>query len=93
MHLRQKLGEILDRASVGERIVIERDHKPLAMLVSYEEGMQIAEPSEDRARRIRAAFEKLAELRDRMGTEHGRGGPGAVETIREERARDDRGRR
>ena len=30
MDMRRSLGEILDAASAGERIVIERDHKPLA---------------------------------------------------------------
>ena len=38
MDLRKRLGEILGAASAGERILIERDHKPLAYLVSVEEG-------------------------------------------------------
>ena len=38
MDMRKRLGEILDAASAGERILIERDHKPLAYLVSVEEG-------------------------------------------------------
>ena len=38
MDLRKGLGEILGAASAGERILIERDHKPLAYLVSVEEG-------------------------------------------------------
>ncbi len=39
--LRQKLGEILDAASAGESILIERDHKPLAFVVSYEDGVRV----------------------------------------------------
>ena len=35
--LRARLGEILDAASAGEKILIERDHKPLAVLMSVEE--------------------------------------------------------
>ncbi len=38
MDMRKRLGEILDAASAGERILIERDHRPLAYLVSVEEG-------------------------------------------------------
>ena len=36
MDMRKRLGEILDAASAGERILIERDHRPLAYLVSVE---------------------------------------------------------
>ena len=32
LQVRQKLGELLDAAAAGERIVIERDHKPIAVL-------------------------------------------------------------
>lgn len=38
MDMRRRLGEILDAASAGERILIERDHRPLAYLVSVEDG-------------------------------------------------------
>ena len=41
MDMRKRLGEILDAASAGERILIERDHRPLAYLVSVEEGEQL----------------------------------------------------
>ncbi len=40
MDMRKKLGEILDAASAGERILIERDHRPLAYLVSVEDGQR-----------------------------------------------------
>ena len=36
--MRKRLGEILDAASAGERILIERDHKPIAWLISPEDG-------------------------------------------------------
>lgn len=89
LHLRKKLGEILDRASLGERIVIERDHKPLAMLVSYEEGMRLEEPPEERSKRFETALDRLAAFRERMAEKYGTDGPSAVEMIRMERARDD----
>jgi prevent-host-death family protein len=38
MDLRRRLGEILDAASAGESIPIERDRRPLACLVSVEEA-------------------------------------------------------
>ena len=42
MDMRKKLGEILDAASAGERILIERDHRPLAYLVSVEDGQRLS---------------------------------------------------
>jgi len=87
MQLRQKLGEILDRASAGERIVIERDHRPLAVLVSYEEGMKLAGTDEERRARGLAALERLDRFRERMAREHPEilEGPSAVEIIRQMR--------
>ena len=55
LDLRKKLGEILDRAAAGERIVVERDRRPLAMLVSYVEGQRHEESSEQRRRGTEAA--------------------------------------
>jgi prevent-host-death family protein len=43
MDMRKRLGEILDAASAGERILIERDHKPLAMLLSIEDVQALDE--------------------------------------------------
>ena len=48
MDMRKRLGEILDAASAGERILIERDHRPLAYLVSVEEGSASARSDEER---------------------------------------------
>jgi prevent-host-death family protein len=63
MELRKRLGEILDAASAGERILIERDHKPLAVLISPEEDA--ARSDQDRQARIDrrlAALDRLVEL-------------------------------
>ena len=60
--LRARLGEVLDRASAGERIVIERDHKPLAVLVSCEDAARI-DPDEKRVARRLAALDRLDALR------------------------------
>jgi prevent-host-death family protein len=74
MDLRRRLGEILDAASVGERILIERDHKPLAYLVSYEDGARIAGPDPDLKQRQLAALDALAA----MGQEWRRSHPEAA---------------
>ncbi|MEP6640195.1 MAG: hypothetical protein ABJC39_12670, partial [Chloroflexota bacterium] len=52
-------GEILDAASAGERILIERDHKPLAYLVSVEEGDRLDPAAADRVARKLAAIDRL----------------------------------
>lgn len=69
--MRKRLGEILDAASAGERILIERDHKPLAYLMSVEEADQFDEQArkDDAGRRI-AALDRLIELGRRMREEH-----------------------
>jgi len=62
--LRQRLGEVLDAASAGESILIERDHKPLAFVVSYEDGVRLTngrDGAEEIARR-RRAIEDLVEF-------------------------------
>ena len=62
--LRQRLGEVLDAASAGESILIERDHKPLAFVVSYEDGVRLTsgrDEAEEIARR-RRAIEDLVEF-------------------------------
>ena len=56
MELRAKLGEILDAASAGERIVIERDHRPIAVLVSPEEVERLIDREEERLRQIDESF-------------------------------------
>ena len=59
MDMRKRLGEILDAASAGERILIERDHKPLAYLVSVEEGERQDPDFEATVSRRLAALDRL----------------------------------
>src|SRR5687768_17485394 len=59
MDLRKRLGEILDAASAGERILIERDHKPLAYLVSVEDGERLEPDKEEVKRRRLEALDRL----------------------------------
>jgi prevent-host-death family protein len=54
--LRARLGEALNRASAGERILIERDHRPLAVLVTPEDAARLDESREERARRVDRAL-------------------------------------
>ena len=65
--LRAKLGEILDAASAGEKILIERDHKPLAYLISpEEEAERDAKEREEQIEREIAALHRLVEFGKRM---------------------------
>lgn len=86
--LRRSLGAILDAASAGERIVVERGRRPVAMLVSIEDGRRLEEEPEVRRRRALAALDRLAargvSLRSARPD-----GPTATEAVRAERARDD----
>ena len=87
MDLRRSLGRILDEASAGERFLIERDHKPLAVLVSVEDAARLEQdPDELRAQR-RAAFEALDEWgkRYRASLPPGVERPSAAEWIRQDR--------
>jgi prevent-host-death family protein len=70
MDMRKKLGEILDAASAGERILIERDHKPLAYLVSYEEGLALTERGDKRIERRLEALDALIEMGEEWRREH-----------------------
>jgi prevent-host-death family protein len=55
LDLRKRLGAILDAASAGERILIERDHRPLAYLVSVEDAERLeTDPEEIKRRRLEA---------------------------------------
>ena len=91
MMLRARLGEILDAASAGERIVIERDHKPMALLVPYEDASRLEPDEQERLARNLAALDRLDALRERLARERvfAPGAPDAVTAIREDRARDD----
>jgi antitoxin (DNA-binding transcriptional repressor) of toxin-antitoxin stability system len=68
--MRKRLGEILDAASAGERILIERDHKPIAWLVSREDGRRFDEDKEARIARSLAALDRLEELSIRLAAEY-----------------------
>ena len=89
--LRAKLGEILDRASAGERIVIERDHKPIAVLVSPEDAARLEPDEAERIARRLAALDRLEAFRERMSREHPwpEDAPDAATAIRMDRDRDD----
>ena len=65
-HLRAKLGEVLDRASAGERIVIERDHQPIAALVPIEDAQQLEGRGEEALRRRHAAMARIRERAEQM---------------------------
>lgn len=71
MGLRRRLGEILDAASAGERILIERDRRPLAYLVSVEEGERLDVESDELVARRLAALDDLAAFAARMREKYG----------------------
>jgi len=93
LDLRRSLGRILDEASAGERFVIERDHRPMAMLVSVEEGRRLEDDVEGRLRRMDAAFERLARIGDDLREQYpdAPDAATAVRMERDERAARDRG--
>ncbi len=93
MDLRRRTGEVLDRAAAGERILVERDHRPLAVLVSYEDALRLEDSPEERTARALAALERLEALAQRMAeTQPGpAANPPTAALIRDERARDRRG--
>lgn len=69
MDMRKRLGEILDAASAGERILIERDHRPLAYLISVEDAHRLDPDREELLAKQSAAFDRLkahaAEMREK----------------------------
>jgi len=87
--MRKRLGEILDAASAGERILIERDHKPIAWLVSPEDGRRFDEDQEAQVARSLAALDRLRELSHRLAAESQAPDDGLtdVEWIKQERER------
>jgi antitoxin (DNA-binding transcriptional repressor) of toxin-antitoxin stability system len=91
LDLRRSLGAILDAASAGERFLIERDHRPLAMLVSVDDGQRLDESADSLRKRRLAALDQLDEHSRRMAELYPRppGLPDAIELIRQERSRDD----
>ncbi len=91
LDLRRSLGSILDAASAGERFMIERDHRPVAMLVSVEDGQRLDESPDDLRKRRLAALDAIDEYRERMARLYPPqpGDPTAVELIRQLRSKDD----
>jgi prevent-host-death family protein len=87
MEIRKRLGEILDAASAGEPILIERDHRPLAFLVSYEDGLRIAGRDPERTKRQLAALDDLVAMGKEWRRKHPRqpGEMSAAEAIRWDR--------
>ena len=69
--LRQRLGEILDAASAGETILIERDHRPLAYLVSFEDGDRLVGRDEDKIARQLQALDELVAFSEEWHRERG----------------------
>jgi prevent-host-death family protein len=91
MGLRARLGEILDAASAGERIVIERDHKPMAVLIPYEEAARMDPDEQERIKRSLAALDRLV-ARGKWLRASGlipADAPDAVTAVRLDRDRDD----
>jgi len=87
--MRKRLGEILDAASAGERILIERDRKPIAWLISPEDARKFDEEKEARIARSLAALDRLREFSDRMAEVYPTPDDGltAAEWIRKDRER------
>ena len=88
MDLRRRLGEVLDRASAGERIVVERDRRPLAVLVPYEDAIRLEESPADARARALIALDRLEAFALRMAGEHDAATDpaGAAPMVRDERA-------
>ena len=70
MDMRKRLGEILDAASAGERILSERDHRPLAYLVSVEDAARLDPDRDEQIEREIAALHRLSELGREMRLTH-----------------------
>jgi prevent-host-death family protein len=70
MEMRKRLGKILDAASAGERILIERDHRPLAYLVSVEEGKRLDPDREQLLAQRMGAMDRLMALGEEMRKLH-----------------------
>ena len=88
LDLRRSLGSILDAASSGERFLIERDHRPIAVLVSVEDGRRLDDDPDARRRRAVDALDRLTALGLEMRERHP-DGPSAADAVRDERHRDD----
>jgi prevent-host-death family protein len=89
MEHRAHLCEILNSASAGERIIIERGRRPLAVLVSPEDASRLEESAAERAARRRAALDRLEAFSERMAVAHPESieAPDSATLIRNERDR------
>ncbi len=87
--MRKRLGEILDAASAGERILIERDHRPIAWLISPEDGRRFDEEKEARIARSLAALDRLEAFSREMADKYPAPDDGLTEAewLRQERER------
>lgn len=83
------MGELLDRASAGEHIVVERNRTPLAVLVPYEDAIRLQESPQAAKARSLAALDRLDEFARRMAGEHPHtlDLPDSATLVREERTR------
>jgi len=70
MDMRKRLGEILDAASAGQRILIERDHRPLAYLISVEDAARLDPDREELLARRIAAMDRMMALGEEMRKTH-----------------------
>ena len=88
LDLRRSLGSILYAASAGERFLIERDHRPIAVRSPWRTAgaSRTMWRSEGNGRWQRS--HRLQALGDEMRRGHP-GGPSAVDAIRADRDRDD----
>jgi prevent-host-death family protein len=68
--LRARLGEALDAASAGERLVIERDHRPIAAIVPLEDVQHLEGTTDEARRRKLEALERIRERALRMRSEY-----------------------
>ncbi len=87
MELRRRLGEILDAAAAGEPITIERDGRPMAVLVTPEAAARLDQSERARIERGLAALDRLDAFRERMARLHPEPEDGltTVEWLRRER--------
>ena len=86
--LRARLGETLDRASAGERIVIERDHRRIAAIVPIEDAQQLEGQGSEAKKRKEAAMARIRERARPVRQERAVGGDerwDAATTVRWER--------
>ncbi len=64
------MGELLDLASAGEHILVERDRRPLAVLVPYEDALRLRESPDQAKARALAALDRLDAFAKRTLASH-----------------------